>query len=144
MSKEFWKKASEILKVFEPIVKVLKLVDGDFKPTMRFLYEAMDRAKQAIEKNCQYHAFYNSIIDKRWIFMHSNFVVSNNVNHFFLGYFLNPQFQYGVNHGRDVAREALDGTTKVISRLEPNIYIQIRANNQVSHLFMLYIFIIQY
>ncbi|WJX28175.1 hypothetical protein P8452_16927 [Trifolium repens] len=47
------------------------------------------------------------------------------------GYFLNPQFQYGVNHGRDVARETLDGTTKVISRLEPNIYIQIRANNQL-------------
>jgi hypothetical protein len=73
-----------------------------------------------------------------------NFEVSNNVNHFFLGYFLNPQFQYGLDHGRDVARETLDGTTKVISKLETNIYIQIRANNQVSHLFMLYIFIIQY
>jgi hypothetical protein len=72
MSKEFWNKATEILKVFEPIVKVLKLVDGDVKPTMGFLYEAMDRAKQAIEKNCRYHAFYNSIIDKRWTFMHSD------------------------------------------------------------------------
>jgi hypothetical protein len=72
MSKEFWNKATEILKVFEPIVKVLKLVDGDVKQTMEFLYEAMDRAKQAIEKNCRYHAFYNSIIDKRWTFMHSD------------------------------------------------------------------------
>ncbi|WJX62872.1 hypothetical protein P8452_47822 [Trifolium repens] len=47
------------------------------------------------------------------------------------GYFLNPQFQYGLVHGRDVARKTLDGTTKVISKLEPNIYIQIRANNQL-------------
>ncbi|KAG4924548.1 hypothetical protein JHK87_050088 [Glycine soja] len=35
--------------------KVLILVDGDEKPTMGFVYEAMDRAKQAIEKNCRYH-----------------------------------------------------------------------------------------
>ncbi|WJX40233.1 hypothetical protein P8452_27731 [Trifolium repens] len=87
MSKEFWNKATEILKVFEPIVKVLKLVDGDVKPTMGFLYEAMDRAKQAIEKNCRYHTFYNAIIDKRWTFMHSDLHSA--------GYFLNPQFQYG-------------------------------------------------
>jgi len=35
--------------------KVLKLVDCDEKPTMGFVYEAIDRAKQAIEKNCRYH-----------------------------------------------------------------------------------------
>ncbi|WJX30024.1 hypothetical protein P8452_18606 [Trifolium repens] len=85
--------------------------------------ESMDRAKQAIEKNCRYHAFYNSIIDKRWIFMHSDLHSAC--------YFLNPQFQYGLDHGRDVARETLDETTKVISKLETNIYIQIRANNQL-------------
>ncbi|XP_045809898.1 uncharacterized protein LOC123904258 [Trifolium pratense] len=123
MSKEFWNKATEILKVFEPIVQVLKLVDGDVKPTMGFLYEAIDRAKQAIEKNCRYHAYYNSIIDSRWVFMHSDLHAA--------GYFLNPQFQFGVVHGRDVARETLDGTTKVIRKLEPNINIQIRANNQL-------------
>lgn len=72
MSKEFWSKASDIIKVFEPIVKVLKLVDGDEKPTMGFVYEAIDRAKQAIEKNCRYHTHYNEIIDRRWIFMHSD------------------------------------------------------------------------
>jgi len=72
MDKEFWNKAIEILKVFEPIIKVLKLVDGDDKPTMGFLYEAIDRAKQAIEQNCRYSTYYNSIIDKRWIYMHSD------------------------------------------------------------------------
>jgi hypothetical protein len=33
--------------VSEPLVKVLRLVDSD-KPTMGYLYEAMDRAKEAI------------------------------------------------------------------------------------------------
>jgi hypothetical protein len=33
--------------VSEPLVKVLCLVDGD-KPLMGYLYEAMDRAKEAI------------------------------------------------------------------------------------------------
>jgi len=50
----------------------LKLVDGDHKPTMGLLYEAVDRAKQAIEKNCRYNTYYNSIIDKIWIYMHYN------------------------------------------------------------------------
>ncbi|XP_058742252.1 uncharacterized protein LOC131614710 [Vicia villosa] len=45
MSRDFWSKANDILKVFEPIVKVLRLVDGDEKPTMAFIYEATDRAK---------------------------------------------------------------------------------------------------
>lgn len=50
MSREFWSKANDILKVFEPIVKVFRLVDGDEKPTMGFMYEAIDRAKQAIQQ----------------------------------------------------------------------------------------------
>jgi hypothetical protein len=37
--------------ISEPLVKVLRLVDGD-KPTMGYLYEAMDRAKEAI---CAYY-----------------------------------------------------------------------------------------
>ena len=70
VSSEFWTKANDILKVFEPIVKVLRLVDGDEKPTMGFIYEAIDRAKQSIEQNSRYHSKYNEIIDERWRFMH--------------------------------------------------------------------------
>ena len=52
------------------LIKVLKLVDGDDKLTMGFVYKAVDRAKQYIQKNCRYHTQYNEIIDKRWFFMH--------------------------------------------------------------------------
>jgi hypothetical protein len=72
LSKDFWSKAKDILKVYEPLVQVLRLVDGDEKPTMGFLYEAIDRAKQAIQENSRYHSTYNDIIDKRWKYMHSD------------------------------------------------------------------------
>ena len=54
---------------------------------------------------------------------------------FLQGYFLNPHFQFNLEHGEDMAKETFDGTTKVISRLEPNIDIQIKAINQVSCIF---------
>ena len=37
-----------VLNVFDPLIKVLRLVDGDDKPTMGFLHEAMERSKLAI------------------------------------------------------------------------------------------------
>jgi len=33
------------------IVKVLRLVNGDAKPAMPYIYEAMDRAKEKIVEN---------------------------------------------------------------------------------------------
>ena len=44
----FWEGMEEVCSISEPLVKVLRLVDGD-KPTMPYLYEAMDRAKEAIQ-----------------------------------------------------------------------------------------------
>jgi hypothetical protein len=43
----FWEGLVEICLVSEPLVKVLRLVDSD-KPTMGYLYEDMDRSKEAI------------------------------------------------------------------------------------------------
>jgi hypothetical protein len=63
----------EVVAISEPLVKVLRLVDGD-KPTMGYLYEDMDRAKEAI---CAYYddkgddGFQRQlqiwgVIDQRW------------------------------------------------------------------------------
>ncbi|XP_050890887.1 uncharacterized protein LOC127096346 [Lathyrus oleraceus] len=126
MSRDFWSKANDILKVFEPIVKVLILVNGDEKPTMGFIYEAIDRAKQAIQQNSRYHSKYNDIIDKRWKFMHSDLHSAD------MCYFLNPQFQYGIEHGKIVYKETFNGTTNVIMKIERNINDQIKALNQLT------------
>src|ERR1044072_7280746 len=45
----FWNDIFYILKVMGPLVKVLRLVDNEKKPAMGYIYEAMDRAKEAIE-----------------------------------------------------------------------------------------------
>eukprot|EP00253_Pinus_taeda_P033830 PITA_33830 len=43
----FWAGVEEVCAISEPLVKVLRLVDGE-KPAMGYLYEAMDKAKEAI------------------------------------------------------------------------------------------------
>ncbi|XP_050222226.2 uncharacterized protein LOC126672323 [Mercurialis annua] len=47
----FWKSVKYCLKCVSSIVKVLRLVDGDAKPAMWYIYEAMDRAKEQIANN---------------------------------------------------------------------------------------------
>ncbi|XP_052177733.1 uncharacterized protein LOC127791758 [Diospyros lotus] len=60
MSITFWNGVNLCLKVFAPLVKVLRIVDADKKPSMSFLYGELKHAKEAImqalnniEKNYQ-------------------------------------------------------------------------------------------
>ena len=46
----FWSQCKNIVKVSEPLVRVLCLLDGDEKPAMGYLYEAMDKAKEEIKR----------------------------------------------------------------------------------------------
>uniref|UniRef100_A0A1S3ZCG3 HAT C-terminal dimerisation domain-containing protein n=1 Tax=Nicotiana tabacum TaxID=4097 RepID=A0A1S3ZCG3_TOBAC len=49
ISYSFWNNVLHTLKIGCPLVKVLRLVDGEKKPPMNYLYEAMNRAKEAIQ-----------------------------------------------------------------------------------------------
>ena len=67
--KAFWKKAEEIVLFSQPLVKALRMADGD-KATMGFTYEAMDQSKEAIKeayegKRQKYISMWK-IIDERW------------------------------------------------------------------------------
>nr|VVW60408.1 unnamed protein product [Nymphaea colorata] len=50
-NEDFWRKGKEIIRFVEPLVRVLKMVDGE-GATMGYLYEALDRAKEAIKSAC--------------------------------------------------------------------------------------------
>ncbi|AQK40403.1 hypothetical protein ZEAMMB73_Zm00001d023926 [Zea mays] len=50
LSIPFWIGVSLCLKVFEPLVKLLRLVDGDVKSSMGFLYGELINAKKAIKE----------------------------------------------------------------------------------------------
>lgn len=66
----FWKSIQYCLKCVTPLVKILRLVDGDSKPAMPYIYEAMDRAKEQIATNFKHQdSRYKKvwkIIDTRW------------------------------------------------------------------------------
>ncbi|KAH6837753.1 hAT dimerization domain-containing protein / transposase-like protein [Perilla frutescens var. hirtella] len=47
----FWRNVLYALKLVGSLVKVLRMVDGERKPAMGYIYEAMDRAKEAIAKS---------------------------------------------------------------------------------------------
>jgi len=66
----FWNNIDIAVKVGLPLLGVLRLVDGERKPPMGYIYEAMDRAKECIansfhNKVDKYEQIF-TIIDKRW------------------------------------------------------------------------------
>ncbi|KAL0329617.1 UNVERIFIED_CONTAM: hypothetical protein Sradi_4948400 [Sesamum radiatum] len=92
-AEQFWSSAREAVCVFEPLVKVLRIVQGDM-PAMGYLYEGMEKAKISIK------AYYNGIverylpiwdiIDRRWnMQLHSPLHAA--------AAFLNPSIFYGLN-----------------------------------------------
>eukprot|EP00253_Pinus_taeda_P014305 PITA_14305 len=71
----FWDNAHKVLKVREPIVDMLHMVDSD-TPSMGIVYEGMDCAKEAIAKSFnneenEYIAIWE-MIDERWKMLHSS------------------------------------------------------------------------
>lgn len=64
LSTSFWNGVSFCLKVFAPLIKVLRLVDGDNKPSMGFVYGELLRAREDIKvtfNNQELH--YRPLID---------------------------------------------------------------------------------
>ena len=66
LADSFWKKVREVCAVLEPLVRVLKIVDQDKKPTLSVIYEAMDRVKMAIKGTVKSYKKYWDVIDERW------------------------------------------------------------------------------
>ena len=48
ISESFWLNIAHALKLIGPLIKVLRLVDGEKKPPMGYIYESIDRAKETI------------------------------------------------------------------------------------------------
>eukprot|EP00253_Pinus_taeda_P022909 PITA_22909 len=111
----FWRKAAEIVKVVEPLVKVLRMVDGE-RLAMGFIYEAMDQAKEQIKRSykdkvAKYGPIW-AIIDERW----------NNQLHrpiHAAGYFLKPQYHYKTQAAGALSGEVRDGLIDYIDRMIP-------------------------
>ena len=91
LSATFWNGVTLALKVFAPLVKVLRLVDGDKKPSMGFVYGELLRAKEEIKeafKNQEAH--YRPILDI--IDVKARGRLDSPLH--LAGYLLNPYFTY--------------------------------------------------
>eukprot|EP00253_Pinus_taeda_P019670 PITA_19670 len=111
----FWARVVEVCAISKPLVRVLRLVDGD-KPAMGYLYEAMDRAKEAIrayyedkgDKRLEKQQVIWRVIVERW----------NNTLHCPIhaaGIYLNPAFAYSCGFRFDV--EVMDGFFTCVERM---------------------------
>ncbi|MQL75748.1 hypothetical protein Taro_008111 [Colocasia esculenta] len=120
----FWEKVSYYLKVIEPLVLILKMVDGDDKNDMGYLYEAMDKAKEKLrERNPKAYRKWWAIIDKRWeMTLHHDFHAA--------GYFFNPKIQYKDDVHND--GEVMRGTINVIPRIARSMNERLDAVAEVE------------
>ncbi|GLJ45394.1 hypothetical protein SUGI_0955760 [Cryptomeria japonica] len=115
-STTFWESIEEIVEFLEPLVKVLRLVDGE-KPPMGYVYEAMDRAKEVIrselENNKDRYMPLWDIIDRRWDGqMHTPLHVA--------GYFLNPLLFYKTDF-LEIDAEIKRGFFKCLEKMFPDL-----------------------
>ncbi|XP_059076669.1 uncharacterized protein LOC131875947 [Cryptomeria japonica] len=109
----FWTPCAEIVKFIEPLVVLLRVVDGE-KPAMGYIYEGMDRAKEGIRSTYEgdeskYHPIWD-IIDRRWqTQLHRPLHAA--------AYYLNPAFHFRPDFKAD--EEVLSGLYSVIERMSP-------------------------
>ncbi|KAG4921316.1 hypothetical protein JHK85_050921 [Glycine max] len=116
----FWNSVVYTLKVMAPLVKVLRLVDGERKPAMGYIYEAMDKAKETIIKsfnnNENKYKDVFAIIDKRWnCQLHRPLHAA--------AHFLNPEFFYD-NTDLEFDFEVTNGLFDCIKKLVPQFDVQ--------------------
>ncbi|KAL4614141.1 hypothetical protein ACB092_07G032600 [Castanea dentata] len=125
--KVFWLQCQQIVKISEPLVRVLRLVDGDEKPSMGYLYEAMDKAKENIKarlknKISAYIPF-TSVIDARWDKqLHSPLHAA--------GCYLNPEIFFRTSFKKQ--KEITKGLLSTITRLVPNPDEQDTLSSQIE------------
>ncbi|XP_020988795.2 uncharacterized protein LOC107463415 [Arachis duranensis] len=116
----FWNHVKYTLKIMGPFVRVLQLVDGEKKPPMGYIYEAMEKAKECIMKTfsndvSKYSEVFK-IVDNRWnCQLHRPLHAA--------GHFLNPDLFYD-NPRIELDLEVTKGWFECITRLVPSVAVQ--------------------
>eukprot|EP00253_Pinus_taeda_P033773 PITA_33773 len=121
-----WDKVTKIVNFTEPLVKALRLMDGE-KPKMGYIYEGVDRAKEAIKTfykgNESKYLPLRHIIDSKWDRqLHSPLHAA--------GAYLNLSLFY--NEGSNIQRdpEVMRGVMICIEKMFPYQDIQDKINIQ--------------
>ncbi|KAI8555885.1 hypothetical protein RHMOL_Rhmol05G0208500 [Rhododendron molle] len=122
---KFWSNVAFCIKTTMPLVVVLREVDSEERPTMGYIYELMDSAKEKIAFNCasnakKYTPIWNKI-DARWTpQLHRPLHAA--------GYYLNPQLRYrdnfsNVDEVKQGLHECMDRMLSYEERLTADIQL---------------------
>ncbi|XP_073105199.1 uncharacterized protein [Elaeis guineensis] len=69
----FWNECATIVKLIEPLIRVLRIVDSDDRPSMGYLYHAMHQARDEMIKRFRRRKIvvepYLRIVDSQWDFI---------------------------------------------------------------------------
>jgi len=90
----FWEERVIIVRMSEPLVRVLRMVDSDDRPSMRYLYDVILYAKEEMLRRFQNRKArvkpFIDIINNRWDGqLYRNLYTA--------AFWLNPRFQYDAN-----------------------------------------------
>ena len=119
----FWENAVKVLKICEPIVDMLRMVDSD-TPCMGFVYEVMDRCKESIAKSFdnvenEYREIWE-VIDEKWKMLHSPLHAT--------ACYLEPRL-FGIERNNDA--EVMSGLYEAIERFVPDLEESRRLREQL-------------
>ncbi|KAI9200025.1 hypothetical protein LWI28_001626 [Acer negundo] len=122
----FWNNVVFSLKIASPLVGVLRLVDGERKPLMGYIYEATDRAKNAIAKSFEgneniYEEIFK-LIDNRWNIQLYRLLYGDR-------WYLNSEFFYNT---KTIDEEVATGLFTCKERLAPDVETRCKIDDELS------------
>ncbi|KAJ8630942.1 hypothetical protein MRB53_024265 [Persea americana] len=114
----FWSSIAKVLKVSKPLITVLHIADSEERPSMGFIYDAMEKAKRSIvaafNKESDYRA-YLEVINHIWEEkIHSPLHAA--------AYYLNPAIFYNLSFSNN--KRIHKGLLDCIETLEPSLNCQ--------------------
>lgn len=108
----FWRDCKIIVEIVKPLIKLLRIVDSDDRPSLGYIYEGMRRVRGAIKAtfmhNKNLYSPYTKILKKRWENQLRKEIHA-------AAYFLNPAFLYDTDNFSQKP-EVTEGYLSVINR----------------------------
>ncbi|XP_061953601.1 uncharacterized protein LOC133676049 [Populus nigra] len=125
----FWEECAIIVRMSEPLIRVLRMVDGDDRLSMRYLYDAIHHAKEEMVRRFQKRKArvkpFIDIINNRWDGQFYR-------NLYAAVFWLNPQFQYDANI-MDKHMSTISGLLDVLEKYaHGNLPLQNDCDEEVS------------
>ncbi|KAL4365582.1 uncharacterized protein [Arachis hypogaea] len=91
LDSKFWSQCTDIIKLIEPLVRVLHIVDSEDRAAMDFLYQAIYKAKGKMVKRFQKR---NKVVDPYLKILDTCWDAQLKKNLHAAGYWLNPAFRF--------------------------------------------------